>query len=42
MDSRAELEAQVKRCAVGPAGVRWGPAQVSAVTDYLARECHGF
>jgi len=40
--SLAELEAQVTRCAAGPANVAWGAAEVKAVTRYMDDQFYHF
>lgn len=42
IDSPAALEAQVERCAAGPADVDWTEDQILAVKRYLAKTYYGF
>jgi len=38
----AELEAQVARCAAGPADVQWSQRQIDAVASYLRQDFYHF
>ena len=38
----AELEAQVARCAAGPANVQWSQRQIDAVASYLRQDFYHF
>ncbi len=40
--SLGQLEAQVARCAAGPASVDWNGDQIQAVTQYLDKSFYGF
>jgi hypothetical protein len=42
IQTSAALEAQVARCAAGPAKVKWDKSQVKGVADYLGKKYYKF